>query len=270
MAEVDRIMVDERAVSLLQMMENAGRALAIVARDTLGGDVGGRRILVLAGSGGNGGGAMAAARRLHAWGARPLVLTTRPPTAYTGAPGHQLRTLGRMGVPVRTAQSLREGTRAEVVLDGILGYGLTGDPRDAAAALVRRANAGTEPVVALDTPSGLDVDSGRRHRPTVVAAATVTLALPKPGLLAPDAAEHVGRLYLADLGIPAEVFAAVGIEVGPVFSRSDLVRLTLRRHDRVGISNQAKAVGPHGSTRRDGARRQRDPVRPRAATDPLR
>jgi NAD(P)H-hydrate epimerase len=226
MAEVDRLMVEERAVSLLQMMENAGRALAIVARDTLGGDVDGRRIIVLAGSGGNGGGALAAARRLHVWGARPVVLTTRPHAAYAGAAGHQLRTLARMGVPVRVAESPPEITRGELVLDGVLGYGLTGAPRGSAAALVYWANAGTEPVVALDTPSGLDVDSGRRHRPTVVAAATVTLALPKPGLLAPDAAEHVGRLYLADIGIPAEVFAAVGVDVGPVFSRSDLVQLT--------------------------------------------
>jgi NAD(P)H-hydrate epimerase len=226
MAEVDRIMVEERAVSLLQMMENAGRTLAVVARGTLGGDVDGRRIIVLAGSGGNGGGALAAARRLHAWGARPVVLTTRPHAAYAGAPGHQLRTLARMGVPVRAAESPPEITRGELVLDGVLGYSLTGAPRGSAAALVSWANAGTEPVVALDTPSGLDVDSGRRHRPTVVAAATVTLPLPKPGLLAADAVAHVGRLYLADIGIPAEVFAAVGVDVGPVFSRSDLVRLT--------------------------------------------
>ncbi len=88
MAEVDRIMVSERGVMLVQMMENAGRALATVARSHLGGDVAGKHVVVLAGTGGDGGGAMAAARRLHGWGAHPTVVTTRPDQAYDGVPAH--------------------------------------------------------------------------------------------------------------------------------------------------------------------------------------
>ncbi len=64
MREVDRLMVEEAGISLLQMMENAGRALALRARAMLGGDARGRRVQVLAGRGGNGGGGLAAARRL--------------------------------------------------------------------------------------------------------------------------------------------------------------------------------------------------------------
>ncbi len=78
MREVDRAMVEDYGIDLLQMMENAGRNLAALARRRfLDGDVAGRRVIVLAGSGGNGGGGMVAARYLHNWGAEIDVLTTR-------------------------------------------------------------------------------------------------------------------------------------------------------------------------------------------------
>src|SRR5262249_58934756 len=69
MREVDRIMVEELGISLVRMMENAGRSLAQVARELLGGDIAGRSIVVLAGPGGNGGGGLGAARQLTGGGA---------------------------------------------------------------------------------------------------------------------------------------------------------------------------------------------------------
>ncbi|MBI2964900.1 MAG: NAD(P)H-hydrate epimerase, partial [Chloroflexi bacterium] len=69
MRAVDRLMIDRYGIVLLQMMENAGRSLAVVARDRfLGGNALGRRVVELAGSGGNGGGGLVCARRLSAWG----------------------------------------------------------------------------------------------------------------------------------------------------------------------------------------------------------
>jgi len=63
-------MMDDYRISLFQMMENAGRCLAMLTRERfLQGDAKGKAITVLAGNGGNGGGALVAARRLHNWGA---------------------------------------------------------------------------------------------------------------------------------------------------------------------------------------------------------
>ncbi|MBW6457080.1 MAG: hypothetical protein K0A98_14460, partial [Trueperaceae bacterium] len=77
MAEVDRRAMQVYLISLPQMMENAGRALARVARERFfEGHAGAARVAVLAGRGGNGGGAMVAARRLAGWGARVHVLAT--------------------------------------------------------------------------------------------------------------------------------------------------------------------------------------------------
>jgi NAD(P)H-hydrate epimerase len=82
MREVDRIMVEELGISLVRMMENAGRSLAQLARDLLDGDTRARSILVLAGPGGNGGGGLVAARHLASAGARVAVaLSARPPGA---------------------------------------------------------------------------------------------------------------------------------------------------------------------------------------------
>jgi NAD(P)H-hydrate epimerase len=176
MAEVDRLMVEEYRITLVQMMENAGRALASVARALLGGDAAERRVVALAGTGGNGGGALAAARRLHAWGAKVAVVTTGEPTAYRGVAAQQLAVLQRTGVPA-TATPADPGAHrwrlppADLVLDGIIGYGLSGPPRGAAARLIEAGNQQPAPVLALDTPSGLDVDSGQPAAATVRAAA---------------------------------------------------------------------------------------------------
>ena len=69
MIEVDRLMIEKYGFELIQMMENAGRALALVAKQVfLKNDLKNKKIAVLAGTGGNGGGALVAARRLSSWG----------------------------------------------------------------------------------------------------------------------------------------------------------------------------------------------------------
>src|SRR5712692_2879077 len=74
MREVDRLMIEELHIELLQMMENLVRALAEQARRLVGGDVRGAQVVVLAGPGGNGGGGLTAGRRLLIWGADVTVI----------------------------------------------------------------------------------------------------------------------------------------------------------------------------------------------------
>lgn len=122
MKEVDRIMVEDLGVELVQMMESAGRHLAHLARSLfVNGDAVGKRVVVLAGSGGNGGGAMAAARR-HGWGADVAVFLARQPAAIAGAAERQLAILERMDVAVTAAPPPRTNTDTAVILDGILSF----------------------------------------------------------------------------------------------------------------------------------------------------
>jgi len=215
MREVDRIMVEDLHIDLLQMMENAGRALALLAADRFRI----RRVVVLAGPGGNGGGGMVAARHLANRGADVTVVLSRPRSNLDAVPQHQAAILSRMDVTI----SDDPPPAPDVIVDAVIGYSLSGDPRGRSAELIEWANASRAPTLSLDTPSGLNLTSGRVGEPTVRADATMTLALPKQGLF--DAPEVVGDLFLADIGVPPSVYAAFGIDLTDPFQAGPVVRI---------------------------------------------
>jgi len=228
MVEVDRAMIEDYQISLIQMMENAGRNLAHLARVRfMDGDPRGKHAVVLAGRGGNGGGAMVCARRLSNWGASVEVRLATEPGRISGVPAHQLGILQRMRLSISTPEDaalLSASGEADLVVDGLIGYSLSGAPRGPAAEMIRWANGQAAPILALDAPSGLDTATGEVFDPVVEATATLTLALPKQGLRSGRA--HVGELYLADIGVPPALYEqTLGLGVGPLFAVSDIVRL---------------------------------------------
>ena len=228
MTEVDRAMIEDYKIDLIQMMENAGRNLAQLARVRfLNNDPLGKTVVVLAGTGGNGGGALVCARRLHNYGAKVQVVTTKPDDAFTPVPAHQLTILRRMKVPIMGIDAIADAPTPALVVDGVIGYSLKGAPHGAAAALIRWANTSGAPILALDAPSGVDTTTGTVFDPAVKAIATMTLALPKEGLRAEGVERQVGELYLADISVPRELYAepTLGLEVAAIFAQSDLVRL---------------------------------------------
>jgi len=107
-----------------------------------------------------------------------------------------------------------------------LGYGLSGPPRGRAADLIRAANDSSVPVIALDVPSGLSSDTGEAFDPTIRARQTLTLALPKAGLLEERARAYVGEVFLADISVPLFVYRQLGLSVGPIFAEQDIIRVT--------------------------------------------
>lgn len=219
MARIDQIMTGELGVDVLQLMELAGHAVAAWARQQfLGQDARGKRVLVLAGSGGNGGDGLVAARLLHAWGARVTVCLSHPPDALHGAAAHQARALVALGLPLLPPPDTSQPVplpEADVIIDGLLGFSLSGPPRGAAARLITAANEHPAPILAIDLPSGLDGLTGEPYDPCIRATGTLALALPKTGLLAPAARPFIGELALADIGIPADAYARLGIDVPP-------------------------------------------------------
>ncbi len=227
MVGVDRAMIEDYHIDLVRMMENAGRGLSHLVRERfLGGDARGRRVVVLAGTGGNGGGVLVAARRLHNYGAVVEVLPTKPDDHFTEVSGQQLDIVRRMGITVTSDGTSDSLEVADVVLDGIIGYSLSGAPRGAAGELIRWATAQPGPIVSLDVPSGIDASTGTVHDPAISAAATLALALPKSGVQAPDVRANVGELYLADISVPPELYMkTLAIDTGQLFAGSDIVRL---------------------------------------------
>lgn len=215
MIEVDRLMIEDYHIELMQMMENAGRNLAHVARARFLADAPqDKRVVILAGTGGNGGGGLVCARRLHNWGATVHAVITRAASDFRSVPAHQLDILQQMGVDVRVAET-HHISEPDLIIDAIIGYSLKGAPHGTAADLIHWANEQHAPTLALDMPSG----SG--HDPTIHATATLTLALPKHGLDSPS----VGELYLADISVPPSLYARLNLTVEPIFAKSDIVRL---------------------------------------------
>jgi NAD(P)H-hydrate epimerase len=224
MAEVDRLMIEEYGIQLIQMMENAGRNLAELARRTLHGSLDGQKIVVQCGGGNNGGGGMVAARHLHNWGASVGVQLTTEEARLKEVPAHQWKILKSMQV-TGIHKAFDPAHKPDLIIDAILGYGLQGNPRGEAAKWIDWANDQDCPVLALDAPSGLDTTSGTAGTPTIQATSTLTLALPKTGLLKPEAKEYVGKLYLADISVPRELYRRMGIEVGTLFGEDTIVEV---------------------------------------------
>lgn len=222
MRQVDRLMIDDFGIELIQMMENAGLHLADLARSRFS-QLREVPMTVLAGGGNNGGGGLVCARHLANWGASVSVVLDRQSNEITGVPAHQTRILRRMGVSF-----LEEPPRSTgLIVDALIGYGLTGSPRGPSAELIYQANRTDAPIFSLDAPSGLDVTTGNPADPCIQATATLTLALPKRGLLTPEARPVVGRLFLADISVPAAVYARMGLGSPRLFEESTLVELDL-------------------------------------------
>jgi NAD(P)H-hydrate epimerase len=219
MGEADRIASEEFGIPLEVLMENASHQIAVAARLFLGG-VAGKRIVALVGSGNNGGDAMGALRHLRGWGADV--------SAVLSGPADKLRPLARRQYDIMVSLDMPRETavgHADLVIDGLLGYSAAGPPRDSVADLIRAAKSSRLPVLAVDLPSGLHPDTGEPLGVTIRATLTVTLALPKRGLVATRSHALVGDLVLADIGIPPQAFDRLMIETRGLFEQGDLVRI---------------------------------------------
>lgn len=159
------------------------------------------------------------------WGASASVVLGQPRNEVQGVPAHRLEILERMGVPMRTPDQFSPDVlaHADAILDALIGYSLQGPPREPIASLIRAANSAPPPVIALDAPSGLEGDSGRASEPTIKAATTLTLALPKTGLTPPAVREWVGDLDLVDISVAALVYQRLGLVTEPIFATADIV-----------------------------------------------
>jgi NAD(P)H-hydrate epimerase len=179
-------------------------------------------VTVLCGAGNNGGGGLVAARYLLNWGADVQVKIAADFRSVKDVPARQWKILQAMGIKDSGMPDL---SKVDLILDALIGYGLVGDPHGLVATWIERINAAGRPVLSLDTPSGLDTTTGNPGNPCVRATATLTLALPKTGLFAPQARSFVGELYLGDISVPPGLYRALNIDVGNLFSRDTILKV---------------------------------------------
>ena len=201
-----------RGVSTDRLMENAGLAVAQVAREMMA-SVAGARVVVLVGPGNNGADGLVAARHLRRWGAEvtACLLTRRPDVdprlVIARESGVSAVDLSGGGGALEWATLLKG---SKLVIDAVLGTGrarpLDGVVKEASRILAEPRGAGPGPaLLALDLPTGVNADTGAVDPACFTADVTVALGYPKVGLLTMPGAAHTGNLRVVDIGLPAGV-----------------------------------------------------------------
>ncbi|MGV9456322.1 NAD(P)H-hydrate dehydratase [Streptomyces sp. NPDC003635] len=178
------------------LMQRAAAGLAAACADLLG-RVYGSRVVLLVGSGDNGGDALYAGARLARRGAGVSAVLLAPQKAHAGG----LAALRKAGGTTAEGAAVALVERADLVVDGIVGIGGRGGLRPDAVALAEAVARSRAAVVAVDLPSGVDVDTGQVRGTAIRADLTVTFGTHKPGLLVDPAREYAGSVRLVDLGL---------------------------------------------------------------------
>jgi ADP-dependent NAD(P)H-hydrate dehydratase / NAD(P)H-hydrate epimerase len=201
------------------LMENAGKAVAVETRRSLG-MLNAQHILCLIGAGNNGGDGLVAARYLRELGAKVSVYlcSSRPPDDAN------LKLVQERRINYIDAKSDTDLTQfdkllgsATCVIDALLGTGkmrpLEGVFKEVLEKITAEKAKRTLFIVAVDLPSGMDANTGAIDPACPSADLTVTLAFPKPGLFMFPGAERVGKLVIADIGIPASLADSITTEL---------------------------------------------------------
>ncbi|MFQ5806129.1 MAG: NAD(P)H-hydrate epimerase [Phycisphaerae bacterium] len=210
--ELDILAIEHVGIPGIVLMENAARAVADCIYQALL-DPTNSHVLFFCGPGNNGGDGFVAARHLRNAGVRVTVVLAASREQSKGDAALNLGIYERMegalldgSEPDRFAQVRGQLDTADVIVDALLGTGSTGAPRGVMAELIRLANAAPRARrVAIDIPSGLNADTGEVSEPCFKADATVTFVAPKVGFAASSARAVLGRVVVADIGVPREL-----------------------------------------------------------------
>jgi NAD(P)H-hydrate epimerase len=219
--EIDRLAIEHVGIPSVVLMENAGINATAVILDTLADDCevdpDEARVAVICGGGNNGGDGYVVARHLHNWGVAVTLFPAVDPADLKGDAATNYRICGNLGLDIRPVldapaidAAAESWDKQHIVVDAMLGTGFSGEVRPHLAAVIRRVNTLRTPlVVALDVPSGLDCERGRPSETTLRADMTVTFIEDKLAFHHPESLEFVGRVVVADIGVPVQLVQRV-------------------------------------------------------------
>lgn len=214
-------------VDVVALMEVAGLQVARCAWRMVGRRR--ARIAVVAGRGNNGGDGLVAARHLVAWGCQVRCVVVGGEERLRDTVVRQRAAAQGAGAVVVTSPLADDVRRtldgADLVVDALLGTGLRSAPREPDAAAIA-ATAGAR-VLSVDVPSGLDATTGEAFTPCVGAEVTCTLTAVKAGFWSSSARPWIGRVVVADIGMPATAWQAVGLASPVAVRGGTLIRVLL-------------------------------------------
>ena len=220
MRQIDQDTIEGIGIPGIVLMETAGSAIVRAIEQYYPTC---QRIGIFVGKGNNGGDGLVIARQLAHAGRDVHLFLVSPPDSFTGEAAINLQIAKRLGLQIEEilTDTGLDGTgtvpttlaSCELFVDAILGTGLRGTVRDPMATVINTINDLAIPILSVDLPSGLDADTGNPLGNCVAADTTVTIGLPKRGLLVHPGAELAGKLEIVDIGFPEQVVEAQGIKV---------------------------------------------------------
>ncbi|ABM04930.1 carbohydrate kinase, YjeF related protein [Psychromonas ingrahamii 37] len=211
-------------MTLYDLMKSAGQACYQVFKVRFPNAI---KVLVFTGCGNNGGDGYIFAGMAKNAGLDVQLCQIGEPTHLSNEAQRAKKTWQQgQGKIENTAQANIAG--ADVIVDALLGTGLSGTMRPEFKSLIDKINQAGKPVLSVDIPSGLNADSGAVNAVAIKADATITFVGLKPGLLTGAAAEHCGQLYFSDLGISKQ-FGDLAVSDSTRVSYQDLTHLLKKR-----------------------------------------
>jgi ADP-dependent NAD(P)H-hydrate dehydratase / NAD(P)H-hydrate epimerase len=188
--------------------------------DGLIGPLEGKKALVVCGKGNNGGDGFAVARYLLNAGVKAEIVVAAALSEIDGDAATNMKICLKLNMPMTVVAEQRQSgaieklvREADFIIDALLGTGVAGPVKPHYLKIIQTINKSKCPVFAVDTPSGIQVDDGKVYNGAVDADYTITFGAAKIGLFMYPGAAHTGEIYIADIGIPAELLEETDVNV---------------------------------------------------------
>ncbi len=217
MRQIDSYTIDEIGISGIVLMETAGSQIVRKIEQYF---PKAQRIGIFVGKGNNGGDGLVIARQLSHAGREVLIFLVSSPETFTGEARINLDIAEKLELNIKvilTDDALKKShflvAKCDLLVDAIFGTGLHSEVREPIAKIIDVINEHSIPVLAVDLPSGLNADTGHPLGTCIKADTTITIGLPKRGLLVQPGTELAGNLEIIDIGFPQHVIDAQNINV---------------------------------------------------------
>ncbi len=211
-------LAEQAGLPSLVLMENAALRIAEVLQQHFELDPP-KRIVIVCGKGNNGGDGMALARHLSNIGFQVQVFLLADPSELKGDAATNYEVAANFGIPIQPIVSSEELPQiveplrnADLVVDALLGTGITGEVRGLYAEVIPLITRHSPRILSVDIPSGINSDTGEVCGVAVRADATITLGAIKLGLILFPGADYAGDLFVGSLGIPNSLLTKLNIQ----------------------------------------------------------
>ncbi len=252
MSRIDRLAQEEYKIPGAILMERAALAVDQVIKERF--CLTSKKIYIFCGKGNNGGDGLALARLLVETTAEVTVVLAAERSQFRGLALENLILAEKFGIRILDWKtvSFEELLNADLIVDALLGTGGKGAPSQELAVIISKINNSGKPVVSVDIPSGLQVDSGQIYGVVVKASVTVTFGLPKPGLLVFPGVEMCGELIVASIGFPRKLLESPSLTINWL-TEQDIRELLPKRSPTAHKGNTGHVLVIGGATGMTGA-----------------